>query len=213
MSQTFSFKTALLQYKASGQMSRELYAALSRLIQVVLRSKGIAEAQVLEEVHGAFFEKLLRFKSVFYLRLELYAESQTRAFLAMTINSVLTDYYRREKLEKLSSLDALDLPEQERLMPEETWGRYKLEAHCLYRQLWQKLSRELREIFCLVYSGGRTVEEVAEAFSLSVGKVHKDKVRISKIIAPEASVEEVAQMIYRLIALEFCCQGQPVETA
>jgi hypothetical protein len=39
--------------------------------------------------------------------------------------------------------------------------------------------------------------------------VHKDKVRISQVIAPEASVEEVAQMIYRLIALTFCCQGKP----
>ena len=88
MSQTFSYKQALLQYRASGTMSRELYAALTRLVQVVLRSKGVAGEQTLEEVQGAFFEKLLKFKSVFYLRLELYAESQTRSFLAMTINSV-----------------------------------------------------------------------------------------------------------------------------
>ncbi|HEY9843347.1 MAG: hypothetical protein ACAI44_23175, partial [Candidatus Sericytochromatia bacterium] len=67
-----------------------------------------------------------------------------------------------------------------------------------------------KEIFCLVYSGGRTVEEVAAEKGLSLGKVHKDKVRISQQIAPEASIEEVAQMVYRLIALEFCCQGQPL---
>lgn len=210
MSQTFSYKQALLQYRASGQMSRELYAALVRLVQIVLRSKGVSGEQTIEEVQGAFFEKLLKFKSVFYLRLELYAESQTRSFLAMTINSVLTDYYRREKLEKLSSLDALELPEQERLQPEETWARYRLEAHCIYRELWQKLSAELREIFCLVYNGGKTVEEVAEAKGLSLGKIHKDKVRISQLIAPEASIEEVAQMVYRLIAIEFCCKGLPI---
>ncbi|PKL77652.1 MAG: hypothetical protein CVV27_04865 [Candidatus Melainabacteria bacterium HGW-Melainabacteria-1] len=209
MSQTFSYKQALLHYKACGEMTRELFTSLSRLVQIVLRSKGISAQQTIEEVQSAFFEKLLKFKSVFYLKLELYAESQVRSFLAMTVNSVLSDYYRREKLERISSLDALEPPEQERLQPEETWNRYKLEAHCLYRGLWERLSQELKVVFCLVYSGGQTVEEVARHQGHSLGKVHKDKVRISQVIAPEASVEEVAQMIYRLLALEFCCQGQP----
>lgn len=209
MSQSFSFKQALLDYKARGNMSKDLFAQLSRLVQIVLRSKGVSTQQTLEEVQSAFFEKLLKFKSVFYLKLDLYAESQVRSFLAMTINSVLTDYYRREKLERLSSLDALELPEQERLQPEETWHRYRLEAHCIYRGLWERFSRELKEIFCLVYNGGKTVEEVAAQRAVSVGKVHKDKVRISQIVAPEASVEEVAQMIYRLLSLEFCCAGEP----
>ncbi|HEY9838817.1 MAG TPA: hypothetical protein V6D23_00075, partial [Candidatus Obscuribacterales bacterium] len=189
MSQTFSYKQSLLQYKATGKISRELYQNLTRLVDIVLRSKGVASDQIIEDVRSGFFEKLLKFKSIFYLKLELYAESQTRSFLAMTINSVLTDYYRREKLERSSSLDALEVPEQERLQPEQTWHQYKLEAHCIYRRLWEKLSRELKEIFCLVYSGGRTVEEVAAEKGLSLGKVHKDKVRISQQIAPEASIE------------------------
>ena len=210
MTQPFSYKISLLDYKASGRMSSELYRQLSRLVQIVLRTKGVASNELLEDVQSAFFEKLLKFKGLFYTRLALYDEKQVRSFLAMTINSVLTDHYRREKLERVSSLDALEQHEQDRLQPEETWDRYKLEAHCLYRRLWQDFSAELREIFCLVYSGGKTVEEVAAHKSLSVGKIHKDKVRISKLVAPEASVEEVAQMIYRLLALEFCCQGQPV---
>lgn len=209
MSQAFSYKHALLNYKASGKMSTELYTALVRLTRIVLRSKGVSNEQTLEDVQSAFFEKLLKFKSLFYLRLELYGESQTRSFLAMTIGSVLTDYYRREKLEKISSLDAMEPGMQERLQPEETWTRYRLEAQCLYQPIWQKLSAELREIFCLIYNGGKTVEEVASYKGLSLGKIHKDKVRISQVIAPEASIEEVAQMIYRLLALEFCCQGQP----
>jgi len=211
MNAIFNYKTALLTYRASGQMPRELYEQLTRLVRVVLRSKGVDNASVYDEVQSAFFEKILKFKSLFYTKLALYSEAQTRSFLSMTIHSVLMDHYRREQSARFSSLDALEQPEQ--LLPETTWNQYKLEAHSLYRQLWSKLSAELRSLFCLLYSGGKNVEAAAEIRKVSVGKIHKDKVRIAELIAPEASIEEVAQMAYRLMALEFCCQDQPVSSA
>jgi RNA polymerase sigma factor (sigma-70 family) len=209
MNHTFSYKEALLNYQKTGSLSRELYFELSRLVQIVLRTKGISAEHIHDEIRSAFFEKLLKFKRVFYLKLELYSEKQARSFLAMTVNSLLIDYYRHEKSSQFSSLDAFEPYEQDRLQPEETWHQYRYEAQTLYQSLWAKLPVELQIIFCLVYNGGKTVEEVAAERNLSVGKVHKDKVRISQVIAPEASVEEVAQMIYRLIALTFCCQGKP----
>lgn len=209
MSEPFSYKTSLLAYRASGKMSKDLYLQLSRLIQIVLRAKGVESQTVIDDVHSAFFEKLLKFKGLFYTKLALYDERQVRSFLSLTIGSVLMDFYRREKLDRVSSLDLLEPYEQERLQPEETWNNYKLEAYSIYKKLWQGLSQELKEIFCLVYDAGHTVEEVAALRSLSLGKIHKDKVRISQVIAPEASIEEVAQMVYRLMAIEFCCKGQP----
>lgn len=207
---TFSYKSALLAYRASGQMDAELYRQLVRLVRVVLRSKGISTPQLYDEIESAFFEKLLKFKGLFYTRLRLYSEAQTRSFLSMTIHSVLMDYYRREQLDRLSSLDALEQPDQ--LLPETTWSHYKLEAYSLYQRLWGRFSEELKTLFCLLYNGGKNVEEAAELRGVSVGKIHKDKVRMAELVAPEASVEEVAQMVYRLIALEYCCAGEPVQS-
>lgn len=206
MQDTFSFKDTLLAYRSSGKMSRELYRQLCRLVQVVLRSKGISSQTVHDEVLGAFLEKLLRFRSSFYVRLEVHQEKQVRSFLSLTVSSVLCDYYRREKGERLTSLDAFESGVQEALQPEESWHLYRLEAHSLYRPLWQKLSQELREVFCRLYSAGEKIQVIADQRGVSVGKVHKDKSRIAAIVAPEASIEEVAQWVYRLMALEFCCQ-------
>lgn len=208
MNNEFSFKSELLAYRQQGKMSRALYAALVRMIHISLRSKGVSSEDVIADVQSAFFEKLLKFKAVFYLKLQLYSEGQTRSFLNMTVSSVLIDYYRREKMDRLSSLDAFECPDN--ALPETTWNHYKLEAQSIYQPLWHKLSQELQEIFCLVYNGGKNLEEVAQLKSISLGKVHKDKVRISQLIAPEASIEEVAQMVYRLMALHFCCQGKPL---
>ena len=207
MSQPFSFKSELLAYKASGQMSRPLFDALSQLNLRVLSSKGIYDTSVQNDVFSAFLEKILKFKSVFYTKMLLYDENQVRAFLNMTLRSVLIDYFRREKLDRLRSLDALDVPEI--LQPETTWNAYKLEAYGVYRQIWSRFSEELRDLFCRLYSGGQKLEDIARDSGCSVGKVHKSKKQISQLVAPEASIEEVAQMVYRLIALEFCCAGSP----
>lgn len=208
MQNSFSFKAALLEYRTSGNMPRSLYQQLCRLVQIVLRSKGICSQSVYDEVQGAFLEKLLRFQSSFYVRLELHAEKQARSFLSLTVSSVLSDYYRREKGERLTSLDAFEPGVKDALQPEESWHVYRLEAHSIYQQIWQKLSQDLREVFCCIYSAGETIQTVANTQGVSLGKVHKDKCRIAALVAPEASIEEVAQLVYRLMALEFCCQQQ-----
>lgn len=208
---SFSYKEHLLHYQGSGEMSRDLFNNLVQLIKWVLSQKGIRDSYVYEEVQGAFFEKLLKFKTMFYTRLRAYQENQVRAFLKMTIKSVLADFFRREKLDRLRSLDAFEAPET--LLPETTWHHYKLEAYTLYQKLWGLLGQDLKELFCLIYNGGLKLEAVAKRRGQSLGKVHKDKARIGQVVAPEASVEEVAQMVYRLMATELCCDGLPVQSS
>lgn len=207
MSQTFSFKEALLTYQSEGNMSRELFIQLQRYAQLVLRSKGVQSAELIEDVFGLFLEKLLNFKSVVYLKMRLYNEKQVRSLISLTLHSVLIDYYRREKAERTQSLDELEPWQAESLLPEESWQTYRLEATSLYKRLWGLLPRDLQDLFCLLYDGGLNLETAAEKRQVSLGKVHKDKARIGEIIAKESSLEEVAQMVYRLMALEYCLQG------
>lgn len=184
-------------------MSRQLFQQLLTLVQKVLYAKGVKDSHLHAEICSAFCEKLLKFKSLFYTKLQLYSEAQTRSFLAMTVRSVLLDHYRKENQQRTHSLDAL--PNPDNFLPETSWQHFKLEAYGLYEKCWKKLDQELRELFCLLYDEAKTLEHLAAERQQSLGKIHKDKKRISQLIAPEASVEEVAQMIYRLMVLEFCC--------
>jgi len=207
MSQPFSFKVALLQFHAEGQLSRELFQQLQRLALLVLRSKGVTSEELYQDVFSLFMEKLLNFKSTLYLKMALYQEKQVRSFLSLTLHSVLIDYYRREKASQMVSLDTLEPWQAESLLPEESWHGYRFEALALYKQIWAQLSQDLQTLFCQLYDGGHNLEALAEIRQVSLGKVHKDKARLGEIIARECSFEEVAQMVYRLLALEFCLHG------
>jgi DNA-directed RNA polymerase specialized sigma24 family protein len=203
----FSYKEALLLYQSQGQMSKELFRHLHQLVALVLRSKGIQAPSLIDEIFSQFLEKLLNFKSSFYIKMRLFQEKQVRSFLSMTIQSVLIDYYRREKTDRVVSLENFEPWQADCLQPEESWHTYKLEANLIYQSLWQKLPSELQEIFCQIYDGGFNLEFIAQKRQVSLGKIHKDKTRISEIIAKESSLEEVAQMVYRLMAIEFCSEG------
>jgi len=208
-----ALRTELIHYRQTGDFSRRLFKELERLAQLVLRSRGISQPDVRENIFSAFLQKLLRYKGDFYLKLESYHIKQIRSFLIMTLKCCIADYFRAQKF-KEESFDALLESEASPAELKEIFvglhPYYEQEAQAVYLLIWQKLSQDLRRLFCLVYDAGAKTQQLADALGVSLGKIDKDKKRIAQCVASESSVTEVGLLVYNLISRRLCVLGEPV---
>lgn len=215
-------------------MSPALYRELFKLGAVVFYGKGIRDPETREDLFGEFIEKrLLKFPETFYLRLSTSSDKQIRSYVAFAINKTVLDFFRRQGRLAHEKNKGTEEPEAEREtsqtpvnheaprsrelaltdeeyemrdLPEILRQEYKLMARTVYACIWERLKPEQQEIFCLLYNGGRTTQEIAQLKGLSLGTVQNNKERIAKIAHEEAEVREIAELAYQLMALS-CCTG------
>jgi len=112
-------------------------------------------------------------------------------------------------VESVSSLDqANDMSGDawELHLPEILKNEYRLMAQVVYKEIWKQLKPEQREVFCLLYSAGKTIQEISDLKKMALGTVQNYKQRIGEIAYREAEVREIAEMAYQQISLT-CCES------
>lgn len=213
MSKESLLQTELINFRQSGVFSKKLFLELQRFAQIVLRSKGVSSPDDQENIFSQFLQKMLKYQGNFYLQLEAYHEKQIRTFLAMTLKCCMLDYFRAQKQGEESldeHLAAESLPAALKEVFVSLHPYYELEAQAICLTVWNKLNLDLQEVFCLLYEAGSKIETVAQLKQVSLGKVDKDKKRIAQAIASEASLVEVAGLVYNLLARKMCSAGKPI---
>lgn len=213
MHKNFAVKEELINFRQTGVFSKALFTELQRFAQIVLRSKGVSSLDDQENIFSLFLQKMLKYQGNFYRQLEAYHEKQIRTFLAMTLKCCMLDYFRAQKQgeESLDQHLAADfLPSSLREVFVSLHPYYLLEAQAICSIIWNKLNLDLQEVFCLHYEAGTKIEDIARLKKVSLGKVDKDKKRIAQAIASEASLVEVAGLVYNFLARTMCVGGQPI---